>query len=388
MLEDNTIAFFLIDHTPTGGVQRVSSKLISLMKKNRLNVSHLISLRNKYPTPRFNFPDLSIHVLSGNTATLKQELSRYLEENNINTLIFQADNMSISLDVLAAAKSANCKAIGQYHGSPYAYLRKYISWKDIAQKPVMGIKALWATLQYPFKKLKQKRFLMACENGLVCVSKGSENELKKLHKLPISVQNRITHIHNPMSFSTPSEFPPKKNGVVYVSRLERKHKNSFLAIEAWQKIAKQYPDWTFHILGDGSLRGQMEKFAQDRGIKNVVFHGMVNNVADYLLQSKIAINTSNTEGFGQALAEAISMGNAPVSVASDGGVIDLVGNKCGLISPKKDANELAQNISLLIDNDELRDKISQKAMNNLRSFSDEIIIDKWKKILQEFLLFD
>lgn len=371
-------AFFLIDYTPIGGVERVTGNLIRLFKKNNIDVKHLISFEKKNKTAGLNYPsDLTIKVLSGRKKTLCRELSQYLLKNDIQRLIFQADNMSIALKVIEAAKSANCKAFGQYHGSPYAYLRKYIFWEDIKENPKLIFKVIWHNIILPFKKIKQRKFVKTCKNGVVCVSWGAAKELKRLHgDLP-----QIKTIHNPFELNNVQENFSKKKLVTYVSRLENKHKNSFLVVKTWALINQKHPDWTLQILGDGTLKKKMETFIEKKQINNIIFYGMVDCVEDFLALSKISISTSNTEGLPTAIAEAIVYKNAIAGTHSDGGITDLIGDDCGLISPKNNAECLAENVSKLIQNPSLIKTLSNNAKNNLIKFSDEIIVEKWKKLL-------
>ncbi|MEO6537874.1 MAG: hypothetical protein ABIT07_07445, partial [Ferruginibacter sp.] len=113
-------AFFVLDYTVTGGVERVTASLISLFNKNELIFQHLISLNASNEKPAIVYPDnLIVTVLFKNAkGDISPALSRVLIEKKITTLIFQGDNMTTALQVQRAAANAGCKAILHYHGSP------------------------------------------------------------------------------------------------------------------------------------------------------------------------------------------------------------------------------------------------------------------------------
>ena len=174
----------------------------------------------------------------------------------------------------------------------------------------------------------------------------------------------------------------KKNHIVYISRLEKKHKNSFLVIKAWGVIAKKYPSWELHILGDGSLKPKMEKFSIENTINNVFFHGFVNNVSEYLKEGKISVLSSNCEGLGMGILESISYKNAIVSTKSDGGITDLVSHEFnGLLVPKDDYESFSRAVEKLINNDNLIKEYAENGFSLLDDFSESKIIEKWVKIL-------
>lgn len=119
------IGFLVIDYTALGGVERVTSDLISEFKGKSFNELYLISLLDQNKIAQISYPELPKVKVLGKSKKISNQLSAYLLAKKIRYLIFQADNMSIAFEVLKAAKMAGCKAYPQYHGSPFAYLKKY-----------------------------------------------------------------------------------------------------------------------------------------------------------------------------------------------------------------------------------------------------------------------
>lgn len=358
------IGFFIIDYSSGGGVERVTANLMREFSEQGFQNLHLISLKSSLEQPVMDYPEMKGLKILRQSKNFAQELKDYLCKHHIKHFIFQGDNMTIGLEVLKAAKLANCKAYPQYHGSPYAYLRKY---PDAEHANLL--KRLLASIVYPFKKSKLRKFIQSSPQGLFCVSNGSADELKHLFRGENTIVNKIKVIHNPILLNERIA-SNKQNRITLVSRLESRHKNAFLALKAWELIAEKYPNWRLVILGSGGLEYKMKRYCERYNVKNVDFKGFVKNVEAELALSKISINVSNCEGFSMAIAEAITQGNAIAITDSDGGVKDMgIHYETALVSPKNDAQDLAKHIAQLIEDNNLMKRLSENAYENLRQMT-------------------
>jgi len=387
-LSKTKIAFYVVDYTPVGGVQRVTGKLISLFQASGIAVDYLISSHKEHAAPQFDFPQVGYDYVLESTKkeVIIEKLSAYLKEHKINVLIFSGDNMSISLAVIQACALANCHAIPQYHGSAYAYLKKYIYLENIRQKPILALRLLHSKLVYPFKKNKLRRYLQSTCSKVVCVSEGSANELIELFDHQAEIKQKVTTIYNPLTF-TSSEVvnsDTKEKRIVYLARLENKHKNSIMVVKVWKELAERYPDWHLDILGEGPAGEAMRQYCAEHQINNVHFHGMVSDVSRFLSKSSIALLTSNCEGLGVAMIEAAMHKNALVATSAHGGVIDIIPDEAhGLLSPRNDVYAFVQNLESLINNRELRLKLADNVFKRMHIFNDSRILRDWKQLLAD-----
>ncbi|MFT3909835.1 MAG: glycosyltransferase [Ferruginibacter sp.] len=379
-------AFFIIDYSITGGVERVNANLSRLFFKNNIEASYIISLRSAQAKPDIDYPGhLEVFVLfpDGKVGDIATALSNLLQQHNITTLIFQGDNMTITLAVQKAARMAQCRSILHYHGSPYGYLKKYIYLDDVLQKPLNAFKLLWSHVVYPFKKSKLKKVITNATGGFVCVSEGVRTELLELFSLPQQIAKNVISIPNPLTFNITADTTfNKENKIVYISRLHRKHKNSMLALKAWKRLEKKYPQWHLYILGDGVLKRPMENFCMQQQLNNVTFTGMVSNVQPYVQTSSISILTSDCEGLGMGLLESACYKNALVVTKADGGVTDIVEEGItGWLVPRNDDVALAEKMSMLMDDAAARNTMGNNAYKKLAHFDDATIVALWKKLL-------
>ena len=379
-------AFFIIDYSITGGVERVNANLSKLFFKNGIEASYIISLRSEKAKPGIEYPDhLDVFVLfpDGKVGDISTTLSKFLLHHNISTLIFQGDNMTITLAVQKAARMANCRAMLHYHGSPYGYLKKYIYREDILRKPINALKLLWSHVVYPFKKAKLKKVIVNAVDGFVCVSEGVRAEILNLFSLPDQIAKQVISIPNPLTFNIAADnFFKKENKIVYISRLHRKHKNSMMALKVWKLLEKKYPQWQLYILGDGPIKNDMEDFCRHFQLQHVVFTGMVSNVQPYLQSSSISVLTSDCEGLGMGLLESACYKNALLVTRADGGVTDIVEEGItGNLVPRNDVPDFANKLSVLMDDEALRKAMGNNAYKKLADFEDAKIAELWKKIL-------
>ncbi len=132
-------------------------------------------------------------------------------------------------------------------------------------------------------------------------------------------------------------------------------------IEAAQYILLKHPDTYFIIVGDGPLKEDLEKKAQNFGIgNNILFLGWREDIDVILSLFDIFVLSSLNEGMGRVLVEAMALGK-PIVASDVGGIPDLViHNKNGLLVRPKKSNELADNIQILMENEKKREELGNE----------------------------
>jgi glycosyltransferase involved in cell wall biosynthesis len=375
------LAFFVIDHASVGGVERVTANLINLFINNAIDVSHLFSLGDEKARNTIvdYHNDVTITCLDRNKLT--EDLLHTIQKEKITHLIFQGDNMSISLDILKINKQSNCKTILHYHGSPFAYLTKNLYRDDIIENPINIFKIAFSKIVYPFKKRKLLKVIKSSKYGFITVSNSVKDELFKIYDNEFE---NIKCIHNPISVKQNKliNLNKKENKIVFISRLERKHKNAFMTLKIGRLLKKNNPNWELLILGDGPLFSKMKRYIYEYKLQNIQLLGEVKNVESYLEKSAIAISTSDSEGFGMGLFEAASFGNALITTKSHGGIKDFViDGETGIHVNRNDYKEMSHQISNLINDHALRKKLAQNAYLKYAEISKETIINQWLALL-------
>lgn len=179
----------------------------------------------------------------------------------------------------------------------------------------------------------------------------------------------------------PEDACQKENVLLYVGRLEEKQKKFSRVAAMWKDaLADALPDWRLEIVGDGPDRAACE--ASLAGVPRVVFHGF-QNPAPFYAKAKILVMTSDFEGFGLVLVEAMSAGCVPVVLDSFAAVHDIIdgANGNGVLVPAPfDKKRFAASLAALMRDTPRLAAASAAARATSRNFSIATIVDKWEML--------
>jgi glycosyltransferase involved in cell wall biosynthesis len=143
-----------------------------------------------------------------------------------------------------------------------------------------------------------------------------------------------------------------------------KGKGQEFLIEAAQIVQGRYPGARYLLVGDGPIKGYLENIARKLGVADkIVFAGYQENVEEYIAAMDIFCFLSwDREGFGQVMVEAQAMGK-PVIGTDIGGIPETFRDGVsGFLIRPQDSESLAQNIIVLLDDQEKRAAMSKEAV--------------------------
>ncbi len=183
-----------------------------------------------------------------------------------------------------------------------------------------------------------------------------------------------THINSFRDeYNIPSEMPL----VGIIGRLTP-IKNHMMFLEICEKILKIHKEIIFVIVGDGELRGNIEKEILRRKLEsNVILTGNIQDLKKAYADLNVVMLTSNNEGTPVAIIEAMACGK--LVLATDvGGVPDLIEyGKDGFFFPAGDSKSF---IDIILDWITNRDKYiplqSNASKKAIRLFNSERLIDE------------
>lgn len=160
----------------------------------------------------------------------------------------------------------------------------------------------------------------------------------------------------------------KQKLILFAGTLD-KNKALDLLIKAWASIKDKYPEWRIAVLGSGD-RPYFEAMSQELGCSGTVsFKGYVvgEEKEHYFHDASILCLCSYMEGFPMTVLEAWSHGIAVITTPV-GGLPDVIedSNNC-LIFPTGDYSKLAEQLEMLINNDELRMRVGEQGYLNAES---------------------
>jgi glycosyltransferase involved in cell wall biosynthesis len=156
--------------------------------------------------------------------------------------------------------------------------------------------------------------------------------------------------------------------IIIVSRMTKK-KGVDLIIEIAPSLIEKYHNILFLMVGDGPLKDKLEKKVKKQNMEqNFIFTGEVSRkTVFYLLgNSDIFVIPSKDEAFGIAVLEAFAK-MVPVVARNNSGTSDIIAHeKTGFLVENKE--EIVTYIMKLIDEPELRNKLSDNAHEELKRY--------------------
>ena len=176
--------------------------------------------------------------------------------------------------------------------------------------------------------------------------------------------------------------------IIYVGWLE-KEKGIRELVESFNELCNSGLDIQLILIGDGSLKKYLEDFGVKNNLKNkLLLKGWLpkNKIMEYLSKADIFVLPSWQEGMPNALIEALASG-LPSITTSVGVIPDyLINNKSALIVEPKNANKLKKSIENLINDNNLRKKLSKNGLFVAKkNFSTKRSLDNFSKCIVKTL---
>ena len=160
----------------------------------------------------------------------------------------------------------------------------------------------------------------------------------------------------------------------------RKVKRVCDVIRIFQKVNSKIPSKLL-MIGDGPDRIKAEILSRDLGIEDKVrFLGKINSTHNILACSDVFILPSESESFGLVALEAMASRNAIVST-NNGGISELnIDEVTGFLSKVGDIQKMANDIILLLQNQDLLEKFKLNAFDHASNFDIHKVLPKYLNV--------
>lgn len=205
--------------------------------------------------------------------------------------------------------------------------------------------------------------------------------------LPNSINSEFLRVSEEIAKERNSDINSvyKENKIITVGRIDD-NKNQRLLVDAYAKIAMQYPDWRLDLIGDGSGKQALEEYVNTLPCKDRIhFTGAVNDVAKRMSEASIFVLPSKIEGMPNALIEAMVMGMACISTDCPcGGPRDLIAadESNGILVPVDSVDSMAMALKRLITNDTLRESMGDNAKKIINTLHPDSVNKQWKHYIE------
>ncbi|MBO7594991.1 MAG: glycosyltransferase [Salinivirgaceae bacterium] len=195
-------------------------------------------------------------------------------------------------------------------------------------------------------------------------------------------KKRLT-IYNPAMYDIYADYSNRTKTIVTIAPNTRWHNKGLdILLKAWAKIESKKADWDLKIYGRiyGDLPQELTSLPHER----VTWAGWTDNIADILQKTSIFILASRIEGCPNSLIEAMSQGCACIVTDCEGESKVMIDNGInGLIAKSENVDDIAQKLQMLIDNENLRHRLSSAATEKAKLFDKNVFFAKWDKLIEE-----
>lgn len=179
-----------------------------------------------------------------------------------------------------------------------------------------------------------------------------------------------------------TDFEQKEKSIIMAAYFND-NKAPDILLKAWKRICNKYPDWHVTMMGNGEVE-RFRRMAEEMGLQeSVTFTGYITGKAkeDAFRKASIYCMCSYEEGFPVVVLEAWANGICLVTTPV-GGLPDVIeeGKNC-LTFPFGDADALGQQLSRLIENEDMRREMARYSHDFVdREFSIKEVGERIKAI--------
>lgn len=200
----------------------------------------------------------------------------------------------------------------------------------------------------------------------------------------------VSVMPNPLAFAPLETLPIKEKVIVASGRLDAWHYKGFdLLIEAWAKLAREYPDWNLKICGDGSdeslsyLKSLVCKYEVEN---QITFLGFRKDIQSIYKASSIFVLSSRYEGFGMVLIEAMSQGCACVACDYKGRQHEIIENDSqGVLCEPDNVDSLVVALRKLLADESYRTECQKNAIERSKYYELNNVMKFWDEICKKLL---
>jgi len=193
------------------------------------------------------------------------------------------------------------------------------------------------------------RLLHPVISHAVAVSDGVGKDLRRVAGIP---QQKISVIHNPVigeDFAFRAKQPVRhpwlddRKGPVFVTAGRLVPVKDFPTMLRALALHRQRRESRLLVLGEGPLRQDLERQAQDLGLADAVgFLGFQPNPLPFFRSADAFVLSSSSEGFGNVMVEAMGCGTPVIATDCDYGPAEILDEgRYGILVPPRDPHRLA-----------------------------------------------
>lgn len=230
--------------------------------------------------------------------------------------------------------------------------------------------------------------IIKLSDKIITLTEKEKNEYLRTFNI---TEKKVDYIYNFIDDKLMDEKVKYNNNekkIITVGRIEY-DKGIEELIEVGKIVFKKFPEWQWHIYGDG--RNSYVKYIEDlikkfNLGKNIILKGKSNDIYNLYNKYSLLVMTSHHEGLGMVLLEAKAKKLPIVSFDINSGPSEVIRDGIdGFLVKPFDCEMMADRICELLENAKLRQIMSNNAYGNISKFSKENIIKQWSNLIDNLL---
>lgn len=156
------------------------------------------------------------------------------------------------------------------------------------------------------------------------------------------------------------------------------------ALEVAAKLLPEHPDWQWIICGEGPERPRLEAMIRESGLeKQMLLPGLVQDMDAMYRKAAVLVMTSEMEGLPMVLLEGKAHALPLVAFDIMTGPSDIINDHInGFLVEPFNLGDLAQTLQRLLEDKDLRNRMSQNTGIGMEKFSEDMILKAWKNLLE------
>ncbi|WP_417177117.1 glycosyltransferase [Bacteroides sp.] len=217
-------------------------------------------------------------------------------------------------------------------------------------------------------------------NKLIVLTNAAKEELKNISS---KIQDgQMFTIPDPIMYTKDAEKISTLNNkkVIFVGRLSFE-KGVIRLLRIWKHISHINPKYSLVIYGEGEAKNEMVEYISTHNLSRVLFKGFCNNLEQIYTNSDLLLMTSDSEGFGMVLIEAMYYGVPCISFDCPISPKEIIAD-AGVIVPCYNEKLYAEKVLELLNNNEYMRILQKRAIKQAQKYFINNIIEQWKVLLK------
>lgn len=203
----------------------------------------------------------------------------------------------------------------------------------------------------------------------------------------VSIANPVAQIPAEQAVDLSCE----KKKIIYVARVEKNIKRQHVLVEAFGRVARDFPGWILELWGLQKYPAydvELKKIATAHGVSERVFlKGYSRDIGSVYRSADIHGFPSANEGFSLAFADGMAYGLPSLGFRDTPSVNELiVDGQNGFLAD--DLDDFTELLRQLMSDQTLRRRMGAQARQDMKAYAPNLLVDQWEELFHSLVAKD